>query len=40
MTPNLMIDLDVTATDPKAGIIGWVQYALEKMGHEVPEANS
>ena len=35
MIPNLMIDLDGTATYPKAGIIGLVQYALEKMGLKV-----
>ena len=40
MISNLMIDSDGTLTDPKAVIIGCVQYALEKMGHEVPEANS
>ena len=40
MIPNLMIDLDGTLTDPKAVIIGCLQYALEKMGHEVPEVNS
>ena len=40
MIPNLMIGFDKTLTDPKAGIIGCVQYALKKMGHEVLEANS
>ena len=35
-----MIDSDGTPTDPKAVIIGCLQYALEKMGHEVPEVNS
>ena len=39
MISNLLIDLDGTLTDPKAGIIGCVQYALETMGQEVPEAN-
>jgi phosphoglycolate phosphatase len=39
MISNLLIDLDGTLTDPKAGIIGCVQYALEAMGQEAPEAN-
>ena len=40
MMPNLMIGLDGTLTDFKVDIIGCVQYAFEKMGHEVPEVNS
>ena len=40
MISNLKIDSDGTLTDPKAVVIGCLQYALEKMGHELPEANS
>ena len=32
MTPSFFFDLDGTLTDPKAGITGSIQYALEKLG--------
>lgn len=35
-TPSLFFDLDGTLTDPKAGITGCVQYALERLGAPVP----
>jgi phosphoglycolate phosphatase len=34
-----LFDLDGTLTDPKAGITRSVQYALDKLGRPVPEAN-
>jgi phosphoglycolate phosphatase len=34
--PTLFFDLDGTLTDPKPGITGSIQYALEKLGREVP----
>ena len=33
---TLFFDLDGTLTDPKPGITGSIQYALEKLGREVP----
>ena len=33
---TLFFDLDGTLTDPKPGITGSIQYALGKLGHEVP----
>lgn len=37
MTPTTcLIDLDGTLTDPKAGITGCIQYALEKLNQHVP----
>ena len=35
-TTSLFFDLDGTLTDPKAGITGCVQYALERLGAPVP----
>jgi phosphoglycolate phosphatase len=36
---DLLIDLDGTLVDPKAGIIASVQFALATLGCEVPEAD-
>ena len=36
MAPALFFDLDGTLTDPKPGITGCIQYALEKLGKPVP----
>jgi phosphoglycolate phosphatase len=36
---DILIDLDGTLVDPKPGLIGCVQYALEKVGHPVPPAD-
>jgi phosphoglycolate phosphatase len=33
---DILIDLDGTLIDPKPGLIGSVQYALDKLGHPVP----
>ncbi|MEK7355501.1 MAG: HAD hydrolase-like protein [Bdellovibrionota bacterium] len=38
MRSNILFDLDGTLTDPKEGIIRCLQYALEKGGHPVPQA--
>jgi len=35
---DILIDLDGTLLDPKPGIIGSVQYALDRLGHAVPPA--
>lgn len=35
---DILIDLDGTLIDPKPGLIGSVQYALDKLGHPVPPA--
>lgn len=35
----LFFDLDGTLTDPKIGITSSIQYALDQLGHSVPEAN-
>jgi phosphoglycolate phosphatase len=37
--PALFFDLDGTLTDPKPGITGCIQYALERLGRPVPEAD-
>ena len=34
--PTLFFDLDGTLTDPKPGITGSIQYALQKLDREVP----
>lgn len=34
--PHVLLDLDGTLIDPKPGILGSVQYALRRMGHEPP----
>jgi phosphoglycolate phosphatase len=39
MNQTLFFDLDGTLTDPFVGITGSIQYALEKLDVEVPEAN-
>lgn len=36
--PTVLIDLDGTLIDPKPGIIGSIQYALQRMGEPVPPA--
>lgn len=36
----ILFDLDGTLTDPKLGITGCVQYALRKLGREVPDADA
>jgi phosphoglycolate phosphatase len=33
---DILFDLDGTLVDPKPGLIGSVQYALQKLGHPVP----
>jgi phosphoglycolate phosphatase len=33
---HILFDLDGTLVDPKPGLIGSIQYALEKLGHVVP----
>ena len=35
----ILFDLDGTLTDPKPGITGSIQYALERMGEPVPHAD-
>ena len=35
-----LFDLDGTLTDPKVGITRSVQYALERLGRPVPEADA
>lgn len=35
----ILFDLDGTLTDPKPGITGSIQYALERMGETVPDAD-
>jgi phosphoglycolate phosphatase len=35
---DILFDLDGTLVDPRPGLIGSVQYALEKLGHPVPPA--
>ena len=35
---DILIDLDGTLVDPKPGLIGAVQYMLDKLGHPVPPA--
>jgi len=36
---SIFFDLDGTLTDPKEGITGCIQYALERLGEPVPEAD-
>jgi phosphoglycolate phosphatase len=36
---SVFLDLDGTLTDPKGGITGCVQYALERLGADVPPAD-
>jgi phosphoglycolate phosphatase len=36
---NILFDLDGTLTDPKQGVVGSFQYALEKLGRPVPPSN-
>jgi phosphoglycolate phosphatase len=36
---DILFDLDGTLIDPKPGLIGSVQYALDKLGHPVPPAD-
>jgi phosphoglycolate phosphatase len=35
---DILIDLDGTLIDPKPGLIGSIQYALDRLGHPVPPA--
>ncbi len=35
---DILVDLDGTLIDPRPGLIGSIQYALEKLGHPVPPA--
>ena len=35
---DILFDLDGTLVDPRPGLIGSVQYALERLGHPVPPA--
>src|SRR6187431_1700722 len=35
---DVLVDLDGTLVDPKPGLIGSVQYALDKLGRPVPPA--
>ncbi len=37
---TLFFDLDGTLTDPKAGVTGSIQFALEQLGRPVPEADA
>jgi len=39
MSLTIFFDLDGTLTDPKDGITGCIQYALEKVGADVPPAD-
>ena len=39
MTGTVFFDLDGTLTDPKVGITTSIQYALERLGAEVPESD-
>jgi phosphoglycolate phosphatase len=39
MTQTVFFDLDGTLTDPMVGITSSIQFALEQLGAEVPEAN-
>jgi phosphoglycolate phosphatase len=36
---NVLLDLDGTLTDPRAGIVGTIQYALGRIGRESPSEN-
>ena len=36
---DVLVDLDGTLVDPKPGLIGSIQYALDKLGHPVPPAD-
>ena len=38
MSKTIFFDLDGTLTDPMVGITGSIQYAMEKIGLDVPEA--
>jgi phosphoglycolate phosphatase len=38
MTQTIFFDLDGTLTDPMVGITGSIQYAMKKIGLDVPEA--
>lgn len=40
MGETVFFDLDGTLTDPERGITGSIQYALERLAVEVPEANA
>jgi phosphoglycolate phosphatase len=39
-TKNVFFDLDGTLTDPRIGITKSLQYALEKLGEPVPDADA
>jgi phosphoglycolate phosphatase len=36
---DILVDLDGTLVDPKPGLIGSIQYALDKLGHPIPPAD-
>jgi phosphoglycolate phosphatase len=36
MTTSIFFDLDGTLTDPRTGITACIQYAMEKLNHDVP----
>ena len=40
MNRAIFFDLDGTLTDPKLGITGCIQYAMERLGVDVPEADA
>lgn len=40
LSQSVFFDLDGTLTDPKVGITGSIQYALERLDLEVPEADA
>jgi len=40
MSRFALFDLDGTLTDPKLGIVNCIQYAFQKLGHDVPEQKS
>jgi phosphoglycolate phosphatase len=39
MISNVLFDLDGTLTDPKEGITRCIQFAIDKLGREVPQAD-
>jgi phosphoglycolate phosphatase len=36
---DVLVDLDGTLVDPKPGLIGSIQYALDRLGHPIPPAD-
>ena len=39
MLSNVLFDLDGTLTDPKEGITRCIQFAIDKLGREIPQAD-